>query len=76
MEWWLLERKIKWQTARAKEALAKLVTNGLVLEHKGKDSRISYGINQGKIWRNHGALPRRGLGEKQCNLLEKEIMQP
>jgi hypothetical protein len=48
MEWWLLERKIICQTKRVKEALAELIENGLVLEHKNRNSQISYSINQSK----------------------------
>jgi len=46
VEWWLLERKIKFQTARVKEALSELVSKGLILEKKGSDSQTHYRINQ------------------------------
>ena len=48
VEWWLLERQIKFQTARVKEALSELVANGLILEKKGPDSQTHYRINQKK----------------------------
>lgn len=48
VEWWLLEQKIKRHTAQVKEALAELVTQGLVLEHKGRDARIHYRMNRRK----------------------------
>lgn len=48
VEWWLLERQIKFQTARVKEALSELIVKGLILEHKGIDSRTHYRINQRK----------------------------
>ena len=48
VEWWLLERQIKFQTARVKEALINLVAKGLILEKKGPDSKIHYRINQSK----------------------------
>jgi len=48
VEWWLLEQRIKRWTARVKEALAELVSRGLVLERQGKDSRILYRINHRK----------------------------
>ena len=47
-EWWLLEQQITSQTAKIKEALAELVTKGLILERKGKDSRTHYRVNQRK----------------------------
>jgi hypothetical protein len=48
VEWWLLERKIKRQTANVKEALTELVTKGWVLEDSGRDGRTHYRINQKK----------------------------
>lgn len=52
MEWWLLERKIEYQTGKVKEALAELVAKGLILENKGADARIHYRINRHK----HGEI--------------------
>jgi hypothetical protein len=46
VEWWLLERTIKFETARVKEALAELSSKGLILEEKGTDSRTLYRINK------------------------------
>jgi hypothetical protein len=48
VEWWLLEREIKFQTAGVKEALSELVAKGLILEKKGSNSQIHYRINQAK----------------------------
>jgi hypothetical protein len=48
VEWWLLERQIKFQTARVKEALSELVTQGLILEQKSMNSQTHYRINQSK----------------------------
>ncbi len=48
VQWWLLEQEIKFQVERVKEVLAELVEKGLVLERKGADSRIRYGINRSK----------------------------
>ncbi len=47
-EWWLLEQQIKTQTAAIKSALADLVSEGLVLERRGKDSQVHYRINKRK----------------------------
>ena len=49
VEWWLLERTIKFETARVKEALAELSSKGLILEEKGTDSRTRYRINQARF---------------------------
>jgi hypothetical protein len=48
VEWWLLEREIKFETARVKEALSKLVAKELILVKKGTNSQIHYQINQSK----------------------------
>ena len=49
VEWWLLEREIKFETARVKVALSELVDIGLILEKKGPDSQIHYRINQSRF---------------------------
>lgn len=46
VEWWLLERTIKYETARVKEALSDLVARGLILEKKGSNSQFHYRVNQ------------------------------
>jgi len=46
VEWWLLERAIKFQKAQVKKALAELVAKGLVIEQKGNNSKIRYRVNQ------------------------------
>ncbi len=48
MHWWLLEREIKFWTAEVREALAKLVHEGLVVEHTGPDARTHYRLNRSK----------------------------
>lgn len=48
IEWWLLEQQITRQTSKVREALAELVSKGLILERKGEDSRTHYRINQRK----------------------------
>jgi len=48
VEWWLLEQKITYETARVQEALFELVAKGMILEKKGPDSKIHYRINQKK----------------------------
>ena len=48
VEWWLLEQKITYETARVQEALSELVNRGMILEKKGPDSKTRYRINQKK----------------------------
>jgi hypothetical protein len=52
IEWWLLERKIEYQTAQVKEALIDLVDKGWLVEDKRMNSRTHYRLNQHK----HGEI--------------------
>lgn len=49
VEWWLLEREIKQQTALVRESLAELVARGLVVERVGPDSRVRYQVNRERM---------------------------
>lgn len=49
IEWWLLEREIKRQTALVKESLGELVVAGLVLECQGSDAQTRYQVNHAKL---------------------------
>jgi hypothetical protein len=49
VEWWLLERHIRYQISRVKEALAGLVREGLVVEHRDRNASVRYGINWDKV---------------------------
>ena len=51
-QWLLLERRIEHGIANVREALAELVSKGLVVEHKLIDSQTHYRINQ----RKHGEI--------------------
>ena len=42
VQWWLPEDGVTPRTAAIKEALDELVREGLVIEHEGKDTQISY----------------------------------
>lgn len=44
IEWWLLERKIRNQSAAVKEALEGLIEKGLVEVSFGSDSRMKYKV--------------------------------
>jgi uncharacterized protein YpiB (UPF0302 family) len=48
VEWWLVEQRIKQQTAKVKEVLDYLVEGKYLLESTGMDSRIRYRINHSK----------------------------
>ena len=45
LQWWLLERKIRYQMEQVREALTELVDRKWVLECKSRDSRIRYRMN-------------------------------
>jgi|SRR5882672_8615965 len=49
VEWWLLDRLTVSHAATVKKALVDLVVGDLVLERRGKDSRIYYKINRRKL---------------------------
>ena len=59
VEWWLLERKIKYETALVKKALAELIAAGMLLEAKGPDSQIHYRINQSRYQKIRKLLERK-----------------
>jgi len=46
IQWWLLERKIRYQITLVKEALSELVKDGLVLEKESLDSQTRYQVNR------------------------------
>jgi hypothetical protein len=48
IEWWLLERSVRYQIAKVKDALAALVKDGLVLEHKKQNLPTRYALNWDK----------------------------
>ncbi|HME41663.1 MAG TPA: hypothetical protein VKF36_01140 [Syntrophorhabdales bacterium] len=49
IEWWLLERHVKYQIARVRDALRALVKDGLVLEHRMQNLPTRYGVNRDKV---------------------------
>ena len=44
-QWWIPEQGIRTQIGNIKKAIAELVAQELVLERRGKDSRVHYRIN-------------------------------
>jgi hypothetical protein len=49
VEWWLLDRFTASHAATVKEALVALVVADLVLERRGKDTRVYYKLNRRKL---------------------------
>lgn len=48
VEWWLVRQRIKFETRSVSEAVTRLVSEGLIEEHEGSDSRIFYRVNRTK----------------------------
>lgn len=46
VEWWLLDQRIKFETRNVSEAVARLVSEGLIVEHEESDSRVIYKVNR------------------------------
>ena len=49
VEWWVMRQRIRYETARVKEALSKLVREGLILEGQSEGSPERYRINKRRI---------------------------
>ncbi len=45
VQWWLLERKIRYHEAKVKEAVNELVAGGFIVERKKEDMNHQYGLN-------------------------------
>lgn len=64
-EWWLLNQLIKFETHNVSKAVARLVSEGLIVKHEGADSHVIYRINRTKeqtirsIISQRQGLPRR-----------------
>lgn len=46
VEWWVLDQTIKFETRNVSEAVARLVSEGLIVEYEASDSRIIYKVNR------------------------------
>jgi predicted transcriptional regulator len=51
VEWWVLDQEIKRHVSEVKEALTKLVSEGLLIEKQGPDSRTHYLVNRRRLKR-------------------------
>ena len=59
VQWWLLERRIEHGIAKVREALAELVSKGLVVEYRGRNSQTHYRINKSKYEEIETLIKRR-----------------
>jgi len=62
IEWWLLERHVKYQIARVRNVLAGLVKEGLVLEYRMHNLPTRYGINRDKAAEIRKILEKESVG--------------
>ena len=46
VEWWVLRQTVKFETRVVSAAVAKLVADNLIVEHRAADSRVIYKINR------------------------------
>ena len=65
IEWWLLERSVKHQIGKVKDALAALVKDGLVLEHRKQNLPTRYGVNWDKVTEIRAILKKVGAGSNR-----------
>jgi hypothetical protein len=49
VEWWVLEQKLRSRASEVEDALAQLVSRGLLIERKGTDARSHYRINRKQL---------------------------
>jgi hypothetical protein len=49
VEWWLLQQHVQRWTPRVEAVLAKLVSEGLLLERKDQDERSHYQLNKSNL---------------------------
>ena len=49
VEWWVMRQRIQLETARVKQALSKLVKQGLILQRRAAGSPIRYRLNKEKL---------------------------
>jgi hypothetical protein len=61
VEWWVFEQKIRSRTSQVEQALADLVSRGLVIERKGRDARSHYRVNRRKLREISSILKQRPI---------------
>jgi hypothetical protein len=61
-EWWLLEQDIGRRTAEVREAVAVLVSDGLIIESRNNDARPLYRINRRRYRQIQARLREGGKG--------------
>jgi hypothetical protein len=48
VEWWFLNQQIKFETRNVSKAVARLISEELIVEHEESDSRVIYRLNRSK----------------------------
>jgi hypothetical protein len=63
--WWVMRQRIRYETARVKDALSKLVKEGLILERRAAGSPVRYRINKRKVRTIRAYLADMGRKQKE-----------
>ncbi len=48
MSWWLLEQRIKYETARVRRTLCDLISKGIIVECRTQNLQVRYRVNKSK----------------------------
>ena len=64
VEWWVLRQRLKFETRNVSEAVAKLISEGLIEEHEEADSHI-YRVNRTKEQVIRNMLTQRNGSQRQ-----------
>jgi hypothetical protein len=63
--WWILDRKLRCQLRKVREAVSELVEKGLILACKSQDSKVYYRIAPGQKSKIHALLEKPPGSEKR-----------
>jgi hypothetical protein len=66
VEWWVMRQRIRYETTRVKQALSKLVNEGLILERRAAGSLVRYRINKRKVRVIRAYLKDIGKKNNEC----------
>jgi len=64
--WWILERKLRYQLHKVREAVSELVGKGWILECKSPDSKVYYRIAPGQKSKIQALLEKTSGQKKAC----------
>jgi hypothetical protein len=74
--WWILERKLRCQLHKVREAVSELVGKGLILECKSRDSKVYYRIAPGQKSKIQALLEKTSGQKKDCQRIDGILRKP